>query len=248
MATTTSPRMTADGPLVITQQQLYDKTFLSKEKRISMDPSTEKFVTSLFNVSAGSSKSSAPGGSKYLVYAMIFHSVLVELSTKNPSNVAAPSFSEEGGQPTTRTTILIAPFSDPPPTSTNLKQCLDKSLSQALSQSSAHKPTGTETIANGRGCEILVPSHDWSLLIDDTLNGQHNCTIRIQSFDQPSETLTIATQLAESWSKFGSSRMILNCSMPSSLLFWHLVNYRMQARARRLGILPFNEVFSHCCL
>jgi hypothetical protein len=174
------------------------------------------------------------------LYGMIFHRVLVDLSTKNRSNVATPSFSdEEGGLPTTKATIVIAPFSDPPHT-TELDQCLNKSLSLPLAESRA--------LANGRGCEILVPSHPWSLLIADTLKGQHNCTISVQSYDQPSETLTIATQLAESWSQYGSSLMILNCSMPSSLLFWQLVNYQMQARARRLGILPFDEVFSHCCL
>jgi hypothetical protein len=169
------------------------------------------------------------------------------------------------GQLATKTTLVIAPFSDPSPTA-HRDQCLEKHLSRILAAPST-KSGIVAAAPMDAGCEILVPSEDWAKMIAAALergysnntntstNSNNNCRLRIQSFNQPSEILRVATQLAESWSMGGSSSgggggltMILSCSMTTSQLFWQLVNYLMQVRARRLGILPFDEVFSYCCV
>jgi hypothetical protein len=213
------------GPNVFTDTQfeggfthLLNRTHLLEEKYTRKNRSTQKFVFSLFDT--------AVSGSEYL-YGMIFHRILLELSP-SPSGSLTPSAGR---------TIAFAPFSDPTNTR-KLDQCLDEHLATASGFSSSNNGTAAP------GCEILVPSLQWSRAIDPAIK-KHNCTVRVQSFDEPYEILLVATQLAES---FDSSSLILSCSMPASHLFLQLLNYLLQARARRLGMLPFRGVFSHCCL
>ena len=255
-----------------TQQQyqepirLLNSTSLFKDKRIRKKPSAHKFIMRLF----AKEESTDTEQHVSLLYAMIFHRVLVDLSTRDQSNAANPSLVVVGkeGQLATKTTLVIAPFSDPSPTA-HRDQCLEEHLSRLLAAPSTKSGSVVAVASMDAGCEILVPSQDWALTIaaaiergysnsSNSNNKNNYCRIRIQSFDQPSEILRVATQLAESWSMSGSSStgsggsgvstMILSCSMTTSQLFWQLVNYLMQVRARRLGILPFDEVFSYCCV
>lgn len=189
--------------------------YLSKFDRTSI--SGPVFVSSLYDDTAS--------GSEHL-YGMILFRCLQDLSDGEQSGLPLPL---------NRPTIAIAPFADLRDVE-KVDRCLDAELSRILRVSNTETEPG--------GCEIVFPSLQWAAAMQATVV-LRNCTVRVESIDQPHGALRMAAQLVES---SDLSSLILSCSASSSNLFLQLLNYMLQNRARQRGLLPVHGGFPYCCL
>jgi len=212
-----------EGVVNITQEQLLTSEDLVNNSDIRVDRDAKKFISKLFTPEIS--------GSNHL-YGMILHRILEELAIDQTSPMVSWSVSPPNGGHT----VMIAPFSAIPDPSV-----VEHAVEESLSDVFANETNMTED------CIILVPTEEWSIAISSKTIEHYNCAVQIlpSSLDHPSETLFFATELVES---YGSSSLILSCSVPASNLYLHLLDYLLQARAHRLGILPWLDRFPHRCL